>query len=104
MAHARPCKDGLDWQDTSGHVEHAIWRIERQIGEKSRARWVASSDALQPAEVADAHNGVRVAPLQMRLIPPPDEIELRRPIGALTVQSQHQLDEVAPGGSSLGGR
>ena len=67
-------------------------RIEREVGEERFARGIARSDAHELVEIAGAHDRVRVALLEMGLIPLPHEVELRRPAGLRAVQPLHQLD------------
>ena len=90
-------------QRLAGLVRGRAWRIERQVGEEPRARWIAGRDALQLIEIAGPHDRIRITLLQMRLVPLPHQVELRRPIGGLAAQLRHQLDEVAPGRGRLGG-
>src|SRR5262249_56158434 len=73
-------------------------RVEREFGQKSFAARVAGRDLRQLYEVALADGGILVDALEMRRVPPADEIEFGGPARRLPV---HKLYGVNKGGPIL---
>src|SRR3954449_1651204 len=53
--------------------------IQRELGEKTFARWITACDLFELEKVGTAHYRIFVHPLEMRLIPKPSQFEVRRP-------------------------
>ncbi len=58
-----------------------IWRVERQFGQEPFARRIAGGDLLELQQIVPPDHGIFVHPLQVRLVPDANALQVARPIG-----------------------